>query len=130
MGKVLTIKNAEIKTVGVEIKTLTIEGKQVTLTVFRQLQERSLINELTGDLNGIPWGFVNYCPSKDCQSTYVYEGYNDHLHIVWQQGIEIFRDTIYINRNEYRDIDSAKINVKVRKHIESLKQLPQLFIAV
>lgn len=34
--KKLTVENAQIKTASVEVKTLTISGKQVTLVVFRQ----------------------------------------------------------------------------------------------
>ena len=38
----LTTHNAEIKTATVEIRSLTVSGKQVTLAVFRQLREESL----------------------------------------------------------------------------------------
>ena len=88
MDKVLTIHNAEIKTAGVEIKTLTIEGKQVTLAVFRQLEIKPLIDKETGKLNGMPWGRVNYHPDG-CKDTF-----KDHYHIIWQSGTELFRDNI------------------------------------
>lgn len=79
----LTVHNAEITTASVEVKTLTISGKQVTLAVFRQLREEPLIAE-DGTLNGLPWGTVNYHPDK-CGSDAA------HVHVVWQKGAELLR---------------------------------------
>jgi hypothetical protein len=79
----LTVHNAQISTAAVEIKTLTLGGKQVTLAVFRQLREEQLI-AYDGSLFGIPWGTVNYHPDKCADD-------NDHLHVVWQQGTELRR---------------------------------------
>jgi hypothetical protein len=42
--KPLTVHNAEIRTAAVEVNTLTISGKQVTLAVFRQLQEEPIVH--------------------------------------------------------------------------------------
>jgi hypothetical protein len=50
----------------VTINTLTINGKQVTVDVFRQLKEAVLINH-DGSLAGSPWGLVNY-HQKDATS--------------------------------------------------------------
>jgi hypothetical protein len=90
MGRVipLTVQNAEIKTAAVELKTLTVSGKQVTLAVFRQLREEDLIN-VDGSLNGVPWGTVNYCPNGagKCERA-------AHWHVVWQSGTDLFRSTV------------------------------------
>lgn len=86
MPKQLTVHNATIATAAVEIKTLTISGKQVTLAVFRQLREEALIAE-DGTLNGIPWGYVNYHPDK-CAD------HRPHRHYVWQGGDELLRSNI------------------------------------
>lgn len=83
MGRQLTVQNASITTAAVELKTLTISGKQVTLAVFRQLREEPLIAE-DGTLNGTPWGYVNYHPDKCSDS-------NEHWHVVWQHGDELLR---------------------------------------
>ncbi len=85
----LTVQNAEIKTATVEVKTLAISGKQVTLAVFRQLREEELVTN-DGTLNGVPWGIVNYHPS---QEKCVWNGW--HLHVVWQRGTELRRSTVY-----------------------------------
>lgn len=80
-------ENAVIKTASVEVKCLTISGKQVTLAVFRQLPNESLIDE-NCNLRGIPWGIVNYCPDKECSHI---EG---HFHVVWQLGNQLNRATV------------------------------------
>jgi len=86
MTKQLTTQNATITTTAVEVKTLTISGRQVTLAVFRQLREKPLIND-NGTLNGVPWGTVNYHPDR-CGDE------REHWHVVWQQGSELLRSRV------------------------------------
>lgn len=86
MTKQLTTQNATITTAAVEVKTLTISGKQVTLAVFRQLRETALL-DLEGAFTGEPWGHVNYHPDK-CDSD------PQHLHVVWQQGSDLLRSRV------------------------------------
>ncbi|MBC2904001.1 hypothetical protein [Streptomyces cupreus] len=87
MPKQLTTQNATITTAAVEMKTLTVSGKQVTLAVFRQLIKEPLVAD-DGTLNGSPWGTVNYHPDK-CEAE------TAHWHIVWQKGTELRR--AYVN---------------------------------
>jgi hypothetical protein len=84
---VLTTHNAEIRTATVEICTLTITGKQVTLATFRQLYDEDLV-DIFGNFKGLPWGRVNYHPDKTC------EGDGPHEHVVWQKGDELRRAVI------------------------------------
>lgn len=97
----ININNTQIKTASIEIKTLTIEKRQVTLSVFRQIQEESLIDYETLQLLGVPWGSINYFFGlhKDCHS-------DDWLHIVWQKGNELRREVI------------AKESIKSKKYLE------------
>jgi hypothetical protein len=83
----LTVHNAEIRTATVEVKTLTLTGKQVTLAVFRQLREVPLHGE-DRIFRGQPWGWVNYCPDKRCADL------GTHRHVVWQSGSSLLRCTI------------------------------------
>ena len=82
----ITTHEASIKTATVEVKALTISGKQVTQSVFRQLQEEDLLNPETGQLNGVPWGRVNYYWGR-CEPS--------HLHVVWQKGGELRRSCVF-----------------------------------
>lgn len=82
----LTVHNAEIRTATVEVKTLTLSGKQVTQSVFKQLHERDLITA-DGFLNGQPWGLVNYHPDKCADAP-------AHVHVVWQCGSDLFRSRV------------------------------------
>jgi hypothetical protein len=56
----LLAKEAVVKTAVVEVKSLLISGKQVTLSVFRQLIKEPLVDPETAELHGVPWGRVNY----------------------------------------------------------------------
>src|SRR5262245_11222553 len=85
-GRRITTHEATVKTAAVEVKSLTISGKQVTLAVFRQLLNEDLIDERTGDLSGVPECTVNYFWG-DC-----HEG--AHLHVVWQKGTELRRSCV------------------------------------
>jgi hypothetical protein len=77
---------SSIEPATVTINTLTIDGRQVTLDVFRQLKEAVLINH-DGSLAGSPWGLVNY-HQKKCSKL------EKHAHVVWQLADQLRRDTI------------------------------------
>lgn len=81
--KTLDVHTAELTTAAVEVKTLTIRGKQVTQSVFRQLQEERLLLD-DGRLAGVPWGWVNWHPDK-CSDGHA------HIHVIWQSGSELRR---------------------------------------
>jgi hypothetical protein len=103
-GRRITTHEATIKTAAVEIKTLTISGKQVTLAVFRQLRrDDTLINLQTGTFQGLPWGHVNY--HHDCESlSYAHSvggGSSAHLHVVWQRGVELRHAICYAEPHFY-----------------------------
>lgn len=83
----ITIEEALIKTATVDIKTLTIEGRQVTLAVFRQLQKEDVV-DCDIRLNGPVWGQVNYHPDPECKSL------GNHIHLVWQSGTELRRSLV------------------------------------
>lgn len=85
-GNQLTPQNATITTATIQVQALTIGKKQVTLAVFRQLQETSLIKD-DGTLLGEPWGIVNYHPDKCADAP-------AHLHVVWQYGDELRRSAV------------------------------------
>lgn len=84
----ITPPAAAIGTAAVDLMTLTVNGRRMTLTVFRQIREQPLIAD-DGTLNGQPWGVVNYHPDRcgDSQLT--------HWHIVWQRGTELLRSRVH-----------------------------------
>jgi hypothetical protein len=86
-GRRISVKDATVKTATVGVRSLVISGKQVTLAVFRQLQEEPLLDEDTLQLRGLPWGTVNY-HWKDCCLA------GEHLWVVWQTGAELRRASV------------------------------------
>jgi hypothetical protein len=77
----IEIQQANLKTVSVNIQVLKVGAKQMTLSVFRQLDQGDVFNEWTGELEGAIWGRVNY----------QWSGHEEHLHLVWQQGTNLRR---------------------------------------
>ncbi|MFF2184596.1 hypothetical protein [Streptomyces sp. NPDC058155] len=106
MKKQLTTQNATITTAAVEVKTLTIRGKQVTLAVFRQLQETSMFKS-DGTLLGEPWGVVNYHPDKCADAP-------AHLHVVWQYGDELQRSAVQMPGVGWHSHPAADLYVQAR----------------
>lgn len=74
MNKEVKIERVELTTASIEIKTLAIDGKQLTLSVFRQIPKAFLLQE---DLSfsGTPLGWVNYFFGE-------YKNFRG-LHILW-----------------------------------------------
>lgn len=94
----LTAHSAQITTAAVEIKTLTVSGKQVTLAVFRQLYDEQLYDPITWEPAGVPWCRVNYHPDKCAARDRVHE------HVVWQKGEELRRSRIDYSRDGLWDV--------------------------
>lgn len=99
MSTQLTVHNAEIKTAAVEIKALTVSGRQVTQSVFRQLKETPLVTD-GGHFAGLPWGSINYHPDK-CAD------YSEHLHVVWQKDQELRRARFHKPKFEHWGCEAA-----------------------
>lgn len=138
--KILTTSDVSLHTATIEVKVMKIGNRQVTLSVFRQLPERSVINHLTGDINGIPWGRVNY--HVGCENNVPYAPYipRNHLHIVWQLGNELYRSIVLdytfgqgtrLRNDEYHTDEEMNVIANTwRYSYAQLEQLDQLFIAV
>ncbi|MGW3984301.1 hypothetical protein [Streptomyces mirabilis] len=86
--KRLTPQNATVTTATIQVQALTIGNKQVTLAVFRQLEDADIINLLDASLSGEPWGRINYHPDKCADE-------KEHIHVVWQEDDELRRATVY-----------------------------------
>src|SRR5687768_4856488 len=90
----ISAHEAVVKTATVEVKSLTISGKQVTLAVFRQLIDDDII-DVSGDtpvLRGPAWGSVNYHPDKCGEAS-------EHLDVVWQDGDALRRGYVRLSKS-------------------------------
>lgn len=105
-GKTIEVRTAEIRTASVEIKTLSVSKRQVTLSLFRQLKNEHLLDPETGGRRpGEPWGLVNYfwggCGKelmRDLENDYQSPAGGAHLHVVWQDGGELKRSCVWPDR--------------------------------
>ena len=86
---VIDVRRAELHTAAVTIETMRVDGRQVTLSTFRQLQSEPV--------GGPMWGWVNYHPDRCADDL-------EHRHVVWQMGETLLRATIY--RPQQRLLDS------------------------
>jgi len=138
MGFPLAAKDVVISTAVVEIKTIVVSGKQMTISLFNQIIQEDICcifpddpNDDANDilLDGIPWGTINYhhkCPSP-----------RGHWHLIWQKGSELRQCTVYrsfslLLESEYieaRGRERELIVSNCNQLINIVKTLPQLFIA-
>ena len=91
MQRVLTVHEATVQTVQVEIKVLKVGKKQVTMGLFRQLPLKELVDPRTLKLAGVPWGYVHYWWDGDGVEMHT----GKRLHVVWQEGNELHRSPCY-----------------------------------
>ncbi len=87
----INVENAQIKTAAIEIKALTVSGKQVTQSVFKQLQEECCIDFDSITLKGLLWGHVNFKVNES------------ELNIIWQLGKELKRCVLLKHLNYFID---------------------------
>ncbi|MGW8746514.1 hypothetical protein [Streptomyces sp. NPDC055794] len=80
-----------METATVQIRTLNVGAKSMTLSIFRQLIPEKVIST-AGRVHGTPWGIVNYHPDR-CDDA------KEHLHVVWQKSDELRR--AYVPAPEY-----------------------------
>jgi hypothetical protein len=106
MQRIIEVREATIKTATVEIKTLRIGAKQMTLSVFRQLPEKHIIDREDRDffLRGEPWGLVNYF--KEGCSYRIHGKTREHLHVVWCEDGRLYRacvGRVHLKKDRKRD---------------------------
>jgi hypothetical protein len=78
----LNAQHAIIITAAIDVMVMRLDGKQMTLSVFRQLGQASIFDG-AGRLLGEPWGRVNYTWDKAVAWADYY--------VVWQEGEHLRR---------------------------------------
>jgi hypothetical protein len=95
-GVALAAHEAIIQTASVNIQTLRVGKKQVTMGLFRQLPRDILLDPQTLQLRGVPWGHVNYWWDGDGSgSVYHTQASSAKLHVVWQLGDTLKRAIVH-----------------------------------
>lgn len=104
----LPAENASVQERQVTVRVLTIGTKQVTQTLYRQLLEESVIDEMTGCLKGNVWGWVNL-HEEHCGSIF-------HYHVIWEDHGQLKRS---IN---YPDLTTSDYYCKLEKQRQREEQ--------
>lgn len=86
----IDVNHVEIHTASVELKMITVNQRQMTLSVFRQIPAKKLIDGETFKLNGVPWGWVNYF----WPDIKVPHDASQKIQVVWQKDQTLFRSVI------------------------------------
>jgi len=106
-------KEATLATLSVEIQSLRVSGKQMTLAVFRQLPEGGIGEEDDGEI----WGTVRY--------KIKHEG---NIHLVYSKEGQLFRREIKLNDPSEIYLERAKNHISVAEQNETgrcyLKEYP------
>jgi len=94
MEKVVTIKEASLATMSVELTAIKVNNKQMSLSIFRQIKREPYLDRETLEERGVLWGSVNYYWGGE--DKYIDCG---KIHILWQKSDELRRDIIYKLKN-------------------------------
>jgi hypothetical protein len=104
---------ASINTVSVQVKTVVIGNKQLTLSAFKQIHLEELFNK-DGILNGKVWGHVNYL----CES---YE-----WHILWQKE-NMLRRSLVSNKEKDYEAEDKRMRLEDSWYEKTEKVAGELF---
>lgn len=134
----LTKESAVVHTASIDVRIMRLDRRQVTMSVFRQLDEEQVIDN--GYLLGDVWGRVNYVwksgrreavkfwvvwtDGKLIKRSPVYEDFSDM--VMECAGIRL--TTVYGTAIELDECD-AEIVDRIYKLKEEFAELDQLFIA-
>jgi hypothetical protein len=104
MAKILNAENAKIITATVTLRALTIERRQVTLSVFRQLIEEPIVDKDVLRLSGVGWGHVRYLIDQPPDRA---------IHLVWQKGNELRRCIVERYQNRWTQAYTNQFNADI-----------------
>lgn len=123
----LNTADVKINTVQVEIKSLMVGKKQLTLSLMRQIIEEDLIEGKEPKLKGVPWGHVNYFWGNHKEKSYP-----EYMNIIWQKGSVLRRCVVEMRlcpwidseRCEERERDrySSELSMLIRNNQHVLSQ--------
>ncbi|OLD63812.1 MAG: hypothetical protein AUF65_01510 [Chloroflexi bacterium 13_1_20CM_50_12] len=80
----IPVEEARVQKWSLSISVLTLNERQITQTLYKQLIEEAVVNERTGELKGPVWGWVNL--HNDC-----WYRNNQHFHAIWEDNGELKR---------------------------------------
>lgn len=107
--KLVSVDEVSVSKLSVEIKTISVGRRQMSMALFRQLPREPLIDLEDKELrlNGMPWGRVNYhwdgCyhpPYGDFQN-------HEHIHVLWQRDSMLLQSPV--SRSSFVVVDGQRL---------------------
>jgi len=98
------------------ILTVTIDKKQLTPAIFKQLAEEDVIDGETCELRGTPVGYFNIHPKEGCPK-------GAHKHVLWGNGTHLRMATIVARDNDSRYEEKEQTSLQRRRDIIHLLAL-------
>lgn len=110
--KLVSVDEVSISKLSVEIKTVSVGRRQMSMALFRQLPRAPLIDLDDGDLrlNGMPWGRVNYHWDRCC-----YPDERTHIHVLWQRDTTLIQSAV-LTEYEFSNKESELYKAIERYH--------------
>lgn len=102
----------EVIALPITISTVTIDGKRISPSVFKQIAVESLIDEESGELRGIPIGWINV-HQKDCPE-------HHHLHILWVHEHALRLATVAGPSKSERYLEKKRQSLSLRRQLTDL----------
>jgi hypothetical protein len=99
-GYQLHKNHAVVHTASIDVKIIRLDKRQLTLSVFRQLDEEPIFLS-NGSLVGTPWGRVNYTWKGNPRGT--------AFHVVWQHGDYLKRSPVPYTDRIIRNLLSREL---------------------
>ncbi len=115
----LSTEQVRINTMQVEIKSMMVGKKQLTLSLMRQIIEEPLVDEESILFKGIPWGHVNYFWGDD-----KHKSYPDYMNVVWQKS-DVLRRNVIVMKLYHHEHSEKRCLKEIKECLEQIKYYTQ-----
>jgi len=83
----IPVEEASIQRRQLTVEVLTLDKRQVTQSLYKQIVEEDVIDQYTGTIKGIVWGWVNL--HNDCHHMN-----GEHFHAIWEDNGNLKRSYV------------------------------------
>lgn len=108
-GVILLPDGVEKRSLPISVQTVVVDGKRMTPAFYKQLTEKRILNEKTGDLNGFPLGYF-HLHTKECPQ-------EEHTHLLWGSGTHLHLNTVVALEHDEQYQKEHNESLKLKKKL-------------